>query len=174
LICIKLVTSSSKGLAEITKTKQPTVQFIHESVRDYLVKEKGLQDLWPDLGFEWEGPTHERLRRCCTAYLHHPSVRAVINDLEGKGGGRYAAAGNCSFLEYASQQVLHHADAAALVFPQDDFLSHFFTWKGTGGVNLFERFKYQRYGSGATPLYVLADNGLGNLIRTQMKREDRA
>jgi hypothetical protein len=67
--CVKLVTSSSKGLAEVTKSKQPTVQFIHESVRDYLVKEKGLQDLWSGRGFELEGPSHERLKRCCTAYL---------------------------------------------------------------------------------------------------------
>jgi hypothetical protein len=79
----------SKGLAEITKSKQPTVQFIHESVRDYLVT----ADLM-------EGPSHERLKRYCTAYLHHPSVRAVVNDLEGGGGGRYAAAGNCSFLHW--------------------------------------------------------------------------
>jgi ankyrin repeat protein len=150
------------------------------------VKEKGLQVLWPDRGFEWEGPSHERLKRCCTAYLHHPSVRAVVNRLEGGDDDQDATAENCSFLEYASQQVLHHADAAALVIPQDDFLSQFFASGGIGVVNLFERFKSQRgfeslrrfqsqrYGLGATPLYVLADKGLGNLIRTQMKRESTA
>ncbi|KAF9762774.1 hypothetical protein IL306_003335 [Fusarium sp. DS 682] len=37
--CInKCIISSSKGLAEITKAKEPTVQFIHESVRDFLIK----------------------------------------------------------------------------------------------------------------------------------------
>ncbi|KAH7160549.1 hypothetical protein B0J13DRAFT_396376, partial [Dactylonectria estremocensis] len=51
----KYVISSSKGLAEITKSKQqPTVQFIHESVRDFLIKDKGLNELWPDLGFDRE------------------------------------------------------------------------------------------------------------------------
>ncbi|KAL2131173.1 hypothetical protein VTI74DRAFT_5460 [Chaetomium olivicolor] len=35
LDAVKLVTSSSKGLAEITKSNHPTVQFIHESVRDF-------------------------------------------------------------------------------------------------------------------------------------------
>ena len=169
--CVKLVTSSSKGLAEITKSKLPTVRFIHESVRDFLVKEKGLQVLWPDLGFEWEGPSHERLKRCCITYLHHPSVRAVLTDLEGGDDDRNAAAENCPFLEYASQRVLHHADAAGLVVPQDDFLSQFFASGGIRGVNLFKRFKSQRYGSDATPLYVLADSGFGNLIRIQTKRE---
>ncbi|KAH7008773.1 Pfs, NACHT and ankyrin domain protein [Ilyonectria destructans] len=41
---VSCVISSSKGLAEITKSKQPTVQFIHESVRDFLVKDKGLHE----------------------------------------------------------------------------------------------------------------------------------
>ncbi|KAJ5011811.1 hypothetical protein K4K57_005126 [Colletotrichum sp. SAR 10_99] len=49
---VSLVTSSSKGLVEVTKSKEPKVQFIHQSVPDFLVKEKGLQDLWPDLGFD--------------------------------------------------------------------------------------------------------------------------
>ena len=169
--CVKLVTSSSKGLAEITKSGRPTVQFIHESVRDYLVKEKGLEDLWPERGFEWEGPSHERLKRCCTAYLHHPSIRAA---LKGRDDGRNATAENCSFLGYASQQVLHHADAAAPVIPQDDFLSRFFASGGIGMVNFSQGFKSQRYGLDATPLYVLADNGLGNLIRTRMKTESSA
>lgn len=31
----KYMLSSSKGLAELTKLKSPTVQFIHESVRDF-------------------------------------------------------------------------------------------------------------------------------------------
>ncbi|KAH7145557.1 hypothetical protein B0J13DRAFT_474300, partial [Dactylonectria estremocensis] len=168
--CARLVTSSSKGLAEITKSKQPTVQFIHESVRDFLVKEKGLQELWPELGFEWEGPSHERLRRCCTAYLHLPRVQVIINKPEG-GDERDALAEKYPFLEYASQQVLYHANAAAPVIPQDDFLSQFFASAGIGVVNLFEGRKTRRYGAHATPLYVLADKGLGNLIRTRMKKE---
>lgn len=58
--CVKLVTSFSKGLAEITKAERPTVQFVHESARDFLVKERGPQNLWPELGFEWESLSHER------------------------------------------------------------------------------------------------------------------
>ncbi|KAK1843260.1 hypothetical protein CCHR01_14121 [Colletotrichum chrysophilum] len=63
------VVSSSKGLAETTKSKKSTVQFIHESVRDFLLKEDGLKSLWPELGDNPEGRSHERLRDCCHAYM---------------------------------------------------------------------------------------------------------
>lgn len=44
----KFVISSSKGLAEVTKSAHPTVQFIHESIPDFLLKDRGLLELWPD------------------------------------------------------------------------------------------------------------------------------
>jgi hypothetical protein len=40
----RYISSSSKELAEITKSKHATVQFIHESVRDFFNKDKGFQD----------------------------------------------------------------------------------------------------------------------------------
>jgi hypothetical protein len=168
----KPVASSSKGLAEITKAKQPTVQFIHESVRDFLVKERGVQNLWPELGFDWEGPSHETLKRCCAAYLHHPRVQAVLAKPVGGDDERNAIAEKCSFLDYAGQQVLYHADAAASVVPQDEFLAQFFAASdGIRVLNRLEKFKSRRYGAHATPLHVLADKGLGNLVRTQMKSD---
>ena len=168
---VKLVASSSKGLAEITRSKQPTVQFIHESVRDFLVKDKGVQDLWPELGFDWESPSHEILKRCCNTYLQHPRVQAILFAAEGGDNKQNATAKECSFLEYAGQQVLYHANAAAPVVPQDDFLTQFFASAGIRVINRLEKFKTRRYGPHATPLYVLADRGLGNLIRMQIKRE---
>ncbi|KAF4474505.1 hypothetical protein CGGC5_v017153 [Colletotrichum fructicola Nara gc5] len=166
-----LVTSSSKGLVEMTKSKEPKVQFIHQSVPDFLVKEKGLQDMWPNLGFDWEGRSHERLRRCCATYLSRPEVQALLSGPKD-GDKRGDMADKYSFLRYASQQVLHHANIAALVVPQDDFLSHFFASGGVGVINLFERRKTRAYSNQAAPLYILADKGLGNLVHTQMKREN--
>ena len=170
--CLKLVTSSSKGLAEITKAKQPTVQFVHESVRDFLVKERGLQSLWPDLGFEWESLSHEKLRQCCTRYLSLPEIRTIVDedgDLQDPPvSSRTALQEKYSFLKYSAQQVLHHANAAALVVSQDDFLLQFFA-SGSAAIrslNLFEAHKTRRYSFPATTLYVLADRGLENLIRT--------
>ncbi|OLN97663.1 putative ankyrin repeat protein [Colletotrichum chlorophyti] len=167
---VRLITSSSKGLAEISKSKKPTVQFIHQSVPDFLVKEKGLQEMWPELGFDWEGPSHERLRHCCATYLNLPGVQAFVNS-RGAIGERNAVAENYSFLEYASQHVLHHANAAALFVSQDDFMSQFFASAWIKVVSFCEGHKAQRYSSHVSPLYVLADRGLGNLVRTRMKRE---
>ena len=166
---VKLVTSSSKGLAEITKSEQPTVQFVHESVRDFLVKERGLQDLWPELGFDWEALSHERLRRCCAAYLDFAQVQTLVNhDRPGALAQKYP------FLEYASQEVLHHADIAANVIPQDAFLSQFFASDGIKVLNLFQPFQTYCTGATATPLYAFAARGLGNLLRIQMKQEPAA
>jgi hypothetical protein len=58
----RCVISSSKGLAEVTKSSTPIVQFIHESVRDFLIKDKGLYQMWPGLGLDWEYSGHEILK----------------------------------------------------------------------------------------------------------------
>ncbi len=65
----KFVSDSSKGLANTTRSKTPVVQFIHESVRDFLLKGNGLQEIWPDLGDRFQGQSHERLKECCLTYI---------------------------------------------------------------------------------------------------------
>ncbi|KAM3503841.1 hypothetical protein MY10362_003955 [Beauveria mimosiformis] len=47
----RFVISSSKGLAETTRSKVKTVQFIHESVREFFLK-NALHELWPNLAAE--------------------------------------------------------------------------------------------------------------------------
>ncbi|KAK7949523.1 hypothetical protein PG988_016162 [Apiospora saccharicola] len=200
-VSIALATSSSKGLVEVTNAakKGSTVQFIHESVRDFLIKERGLQELWPDLGFEWEGPIHESLRICCESYLMHPTVQAVIkpvpptnvgadeNDSNHIADGcpangdsmdrsrtpnnEEASANMPAFLEYASQFILSHANKAAPSVPQGEFMSGFFSLLGTETLDCCQPIKARRYGSTATPIYVLADQGLANLIRTRLDVE---
>lgn len=62
----KFVLSSSKGLAELTKSrKAPTVQFIHESVRDFLIKDGGLCNLWPTFEGQVASLSHDKLKKCC-------------------------------------------------------------------------------------------------------------
>lgn len=168
--CVRLVTSSSKGLVEVTKSNKPTVQFIHESVRDFLVKERGLQDLWPELGFEWESRGHERLRHCCDTYLCLPGVKAIVHGA-AEGFPSDSTKELHSLLEYASQQVLYHANEAAAVIPQDNFLSRFFASDGIQLINLFEKYKARRYSPDASSLYILADKGLEHLVRSELKRE---
>lgn len=65
----RFILDCSKGLAELTKSKIPTVQFIHESVRDYLLKGSGLAHLRNDLAANFVGASHEKLKLCCHEYL---------------------------------------------------------------------------------------------------------
>jgi ankyrin repeat protein len=168
----RCVISNSKGLAEVTKSKQPTVQFIHESVRDFLVKERGLHELWPELGFDWESSSHETLKKCCDSYLNHTSVRASVSKVLLHSHELQPGISNeYPFLKYASQHVLYHANAAAGAVPQDEFLSSFPVPHWINVNNLFENFKLRRYSSDASLFYILADKGFPELIRTRLKND---
>ncbi|KAF4992136.1 hypothetical protein FDECE_13807 [Fusarium decemcellulare] len=166
------VITSSKGLAEVTKTETPTVQFIHESVRDFLIKDGGLHELWPDLGFDWESLSHERLKRCCNSYMNHPSVRSSVKELiSSQSNDLDEATKSYPFLEYANQQILYHANLAAAAVPQHDFLSQFPLFEWISISNRFERFKVRHYRRSDHLLYVLADRGFSALIRTILKEK---
>ncbi len=65
----KCITSSSKGLIEIRKGKDRTVQFIHESVNDFLLRNQKLRALDPVLELNVIGTNHDCLRACCMSYL---------------------------------------------------------------------------------------------------------
>ncbi|SCO55458.1 related to ankyrin 3 [Fusarium fujikuroi] len=169
----RCVISSSKGLAEITKVKQPRVQFIHESVRDFLIKDKGLQELWPELGPDWESAGHERLKMCCYSYFElfiekqklkteywSTFVHKVAEDTKAY-----------PFLQYASQFVLHHSNFAVNAADQQTFLESFqtFAWKAV--INAFEEFWGYRYRLTAQLLYILADRGHSLLIQSILKND---
>ncbi|KAF5227466.1 hypothetical protein FAUST_11758 [Fusarium austroamericanum] len=167
----KSVISSSKGLAEITKGKKPTVQFIHESVRDFLVKDKGLYKLWPELGTDWESQGHEELKLCCNAYVFHEAIGKALD--EQKSTDTRVRKDNLlkqfPFLEYANQFVLRHADAAAHKITQQQFISEFPVISWVQIFNIFEKHKVRKYDQEADILYILADRGLPNLIRIRLE-----
>nr|RBQ94633.1 hypothetical protein FVER53263_07658 [Fusarium verticillioides] len=169
----RCVISSSKGLAEITKFKQPRVQFIHESVRDFLVKDKGLHELWPELGPDWESVGHERLKLCCYSYFELVTANKNFKDSYTIHDEFPLKTENYPFLKYASQFVLCHSDSAANTVDQLSFLYNFRTsaWKQI--ANQFEKFRVQivrlllengakadaRDGHGETCLHALAGQG---------------
>ncbi|RYC79293.1 hypothetical protein BFJ63_vAg17827 [Fusarium oxysporum f. sp. narcissi] len=170
--CInKCVISSSKGLAEITKAKKPTVQFIHESVRDFLIKDKGLYELWPELGIDWESQGHERLKLCCNAYVFHEAIGKAIDGQQSIEAQRIKddMLKQFPFLEYASQFVLGHANAAAHKITQQRFISEFPVPMWVRVFNIFEKHQVRRYSEEADVLYILADRGLSDLIRMRLE-----
>ncbi|KAF7874351.1 hypothetical protein EAF04_003023 [Stromatinia cepivora] len=71
------VRSSSKGLAEVTRNKSSDVQFIHESVRDFLLVKYEAQ--WSGVSGNFVGHGHELLRNCCLAQLCASMKQEVIS-----------------------------------------------------------------------------------------------
>ncbi|KAF4434154.1 hypothetical protein FACUT_8006 [Fusarium acutatum] len=171
----RCVISSSKGLAEITKVKQPRVQFIHESVRDFLIKDKGLHELWPELGPDWESVGHDRLKTCCYSYFEFVVEKEQLEfaNYDDAGFKHRVATGAMAypFLQYASQFVLHHSDFAASTADQQTFLENFRTFDWKGVVNAFEKFRIRKYSPTAGLLYLLADRGHSSLIRTCLESD---
>ncbi|KAF5547710.1 ankyrin protein 3 [Fusarium mexicanum] len=165
----RCVISSSKGLAEITKVKQPRVQFIHESVRDFLIKDKGLHELWPELGPDWESVGHERLKMCCYSYFEFVVEKGQLEAEDYEPLDCRVEA--YPLLQYASQFVLHHSDFAANTVDQQPFLESFrlFVWNRV--VNTFENFEVRKYSPTAGLLYILADRGHSSLIRTRLESD---
>lgn len=115
------ILDSSKGLAEMTKGKkrrESTVQFIHESVRDYLRK-TGFGVLAPNLVEDLEGATHEYLYRCCSQWMSDDVIKHLMlpeelpkaKSPEGKDL-RDNAAKLFPFLGYCVNNVVYHADLA--------------------------------------------------------------
>jgi len=116
----KFILSSSKGLAEFTTSHNPRVQFIHESVRDFLLKGNGLGQLGEHLEFRSIGQHHDRLKELCSRY---------IKSCESSDPWQYPwyrLSNLFPFLDYALDGVLAHADASqAEGVSQEEFLQNF-------------------------------------------------
>ncbi|KKO97162.1 hypothetical protein THAR02_10737 [Trichoderma harzianum] len=91
------ITSSSRGLIEIREGAN-VVQFIHQSVEDFLVRYERMQKIDPSLGQNATFTSHDRLRACC--------LECVAT--EGANGRAKGA----PFLQYASRYLLDHAERA--------------------------------------------------------------
>lgn len=165
----KFVLNSSKGLAELTTQPPQTVQFIHESVREYLLKAKHPLIFPAELVSNFRGLSQERLRLCCEAYITaaisqrhelppEEHIRTMYQDFP--------------FFEYAENSILHHADVAAEHgLNQEEFV---------GGI--VERFVHststvrQEYHSSRSGpvslLYIFASEGLANLVKIEVGRVD--
>lgn len=139
----RFIIDASKGLAEITRSeldqaKRPSVQFIHESVRDFLLKEDGLGAVWPELGSEMVPLSHDQLKQCCMnqinvdlsvyfpSEIEAESFKDGSTSTESEDAGERNQMGSSEkghlvqmplqdafpFLSYAVRNVLHHASSA--------------------------------------------------------------
>ncbi|KAI9772515.1 MAG: hypothetical protein M1840_000720 [Geoglossum simile] len=169
----RFILSSSKGLVEITKSKSPKAQFIHESVKDFLTKENGLANVWPDLGSKFQGQSHERLKICCLNYMGPTiSVDLDLSKSHLKAFEEEAIAVRKSttiafpFLEYVVHSVLYHADVAeGGGISQANFVRRFPLADWIKIDNLLEKHEVRRHTEKVSLLYILAEGNMSNLIR---------
>ncbi|KAG4253719.1 hypothetical protein FPRO03_07679 [Fusarium proliferatum] len=162
------ILNSSKGLAEVIRTKKdPTVQFIHESVRDFLLKDGGLRVILKtsgDIGAE----SHDQLKRCCYEYIQSYTENNGLPESDSKHQFSEACVMTDSefpFLRYTVQNVLYHANAAEEGnISQTDFLNTFQLAKWIELNNVFQDKDVRRHTVGASLLYLLAEYGFGSLI----------
>ena len=172
----KYILSCSKGLAETTKSKSQTVQFIHESVRDFLLEKNGINKLRSELDF---GRSHERLKQCCYSYMKIDVSADLPRHIELPKAStpeakdlRTRISIKFPFVEFAVHHVLFHADHAARYgISQDLFLQHFATEQWIFLSNLFERYQVRRrHDDGPSTLLLRsAQEDLAGLIRNYQR-----
>jgi hypothetical protein len=159
----RFITSTSKGLIEVRKGDIETVQFIHESVNDFLLRNKRLQLLDPILESHPICGSHDRLVACCMSYI-------MIKDAKKKLAFDYP------FLEYASTYVLYHVEKAQVgCILQQALVQRLLQPHGE-----FERLRsvhdaFQnnslRYGIGADLLYAVSFHGYYELVQIVLLEE---
>ena len=175
----RFILSCSKGLAEttkLTKLKTQTVQFIHESVRDFLLGRNGLHKLKSELGL---GLSHDRLKKCCYDYMARDaseylstSIELPVANSEEARNLREVVSHKFPFLDYAVRNVLHHADVAhGQGISQEAFMKGFTLGKWIMLDNLFEKHQVRRHTPHASLLYITAEKNLGNLVQTQVESD---
>ncbi|KAI3334222.1 hypothetical protein F4824DRAFT_217493 [Ustulina deusta] len=176
----RYILNISKGLAEIVGTESPIVQFIHESIRDFLVNQGGMQMIRQDLGSNVQGYSHEKLRSCCAEYMLSVPVREAFCKERTQDGAAVGEttwpsakeiASRLPFLGYATKYVLHHAEEAERhAVSQSHFLSTFPRAMWIQQANIYKRAATQ-YSPNTTLLYILAEMNLPALIRIHVSSQ---
>jgi ankyrin repeat protein len=172
----RFILSCSKGLAEVSKAKDQTIQFIHESVRDFFLLRNGLAKLQPDLLVNVVGLSQDQLKQCCYQYLMTDIFEDLLNDDLPSANSQAAkdlrnqTLETFPFLEYAVHNIFSHADTAqSRGISQKDFLREFdppsFTVrKWINFDSIFQRYPIRRYTLNAKLLYILSEKNLSNLV----------
>jgi len=177
----RYILNCSRGLVELTSTQPPVVQFIHETVREFLINENGLASLLPALSANLRGISHEVLKIGCLRYI---SASEVPKDLERyfmqghKDNSSYMCLKNnlrkqMPFIDYAASYVYSHAEYAQRHgVSQETFLRSKINadgrWRGLDRLwwNVLERFKARKYADNVTILYFVAEQGYPSLLST--------
>jgi ankyrin repeat protein len=158
----RFILDCSKGLVEIVSSESSTVQFIHESVRDFLLTKIGLPELWTHLGTDFPGISHDTLKQCCVKYMNIAisSVQGAPFPIDSQSATRCFP-----FLQYAVRNVLRHSDLAQeRHIKQLDFIEKFDWPNWLELLDLFLEQNCYRHTPNVSPAYIFAEFDLPNLI----------
>lgn len=176
----KSILHNSRGLVEVTKSEPPVIQFIHETVREFLVNQSGLAQVDSVLKDNLLGWSHAKLAQVCFGYMtyHRPGIRKLcgrymhMDTIRGHHKDRWP------FLQYAAHHVLRHADVAERHYiPQMTLLTCLMQAEGKIDnyfaclYNTFERFEKRQYRGGTRLLYVCADMQLPSLTSLLVRND---
>lgn len=169
------VRSSSKGLAEVTRNKACEVQFIHESVRDFLLGKYG--DQWSGTSDNIKGHGHLVLTHCCIAQINASISQQVgipdpLPPVSQAAELRKTINLRFPFLKYSVHNVLHHSNLAQRnAIDQGHFLSEFPLQRWITLNNALEQYDIRRYTDSVSPLYIFGEKDLADLILIHPQRK---
>lgn len=181
----------SRGLVEFTNSEPPTAQFIHETVRGFLLTEGGLAQVAPRLAENVSGLSHDMLKETCYEMIqvtYSTHYTDLLQEAESNMSikGRLKAVNKklaCdlrkdhSLLCYAVDNILHHANAAQSdSCSQETFLLSFTT--GTNQPlanwrilhNCLAHHASQSYSIKASIWYIVADKNFPALAQCLSER----
>lgn len=170
------LSNASRGLLEIvdeSQLKVKTVQFIHQSVSDFLTQDQFqvLRGLDPTLSPNIIGASHDRLASCCRAYIMQRELTSLVTSFtEGVSQRAILIEGLEAFPFYASASAVlftHSNKAQANGIPQNSLLQQL------GKHDKFELFQVwqemrtmlSQISIGAQPIYELARRGYYHLVK---------
>ncbi|KAM0378853.1 hypothetical protein ACHAPY_006573 [Fusarium culmorum] len=179
------ILTCSKGLVQFSGE---TAQFIHETVRDFLIHDNGMQLIASDATKSIQGAAHDTLKSCClncisstlkviwgsgrpVRFDNLDRLRGIYDSIVESGRKNYSNSKplyKTPFLHYALFHLLHHANAAeAGGVSQVSFIQAFQlrSWVYLRKVFLeLGTFNSLR----STFLYTLAEEDLGSLIMAML------
>ncbi|KFZ08657.1 hypothetical protein V501_05861 [Pseudogymnoascus sp. VKM F-4519 (FW-2642)] len=175
----------SKGLVEVTKTDR-TVQFIHESVRDFLLLHDGFTKLEPNFAINVRGFSEERLKHCCYQYMilgvikdshwspTQPRLTPLLNGPRTEPNLKDDILRHFPFAWYAVRYVFAHAEVAqSCDIDQGGFLTDFEAPDRTSiqkWMMVYNDFSYNPRGSPTvyhpndSLIYILSNENLPDLL----------
>ncbi|KAF2193858.1 ankyrin [Zopfia rhizophila CBS 207.26] len=166
----------SKGLIEIRGRDAATVQFIHLSVNDFLLRNKRLQTLDQALEPDPVTASHRRLWACCWSHIRQvssTSTKEAYKELRRK----------YPFLGYAASYILDHAEKvldegavgqAGVTIEKwlRDGSSWFEWWKSfLSATHAFGEHTYLEGNMDAGLLYMLSLRGYGSLVKCMLAED---